>query len=108
MVALRIRDTLQSMPEIFNRRAAQGMDAVFQINITGDEGGHWIALIKDGTCQIQEGTHANPSASLTMSAGTWLAMVNREISGMQAFMNGQLKVSGDIVLAQRIEELFRF
>jgi putative sterol carrier protein len=35
-------------------------------------------------------------------------MVNGELNGMQAFMSGQLKVSGDIMLAQRIPELFPF
>ena len=108
MVASRIRDVFSRMPELFNPSAAQGIDAVFQLNITGDGGGNWTALIKDGTCQIQEGSHENPSVSLDMSVDTWLAMVNKEISGMQAFMSGQLKVSGDIMLAQRIEQLFRF
>ena len=108
MVASRIRDVFSRMPEIFDPSAAQGMDAVFQLNITGDGGGNWAAVVKDGTCQIQEGSHEKPSVSLTMSVDTWLAIVNKEINGMQAFMTGQLKVSGDIMLAQRIEQLFRF
>jgi putative sterol carrier protein len=33
-------------------------------------------------------------------------MVNKELNPMQAFMSGQLSVSGDIMLAQRIPELF--
>jgi putative sterol carrier protein len=43
-----------------------------------------------------------------MSCETWLSIVNRELNAMQAFMGGQLKVSGDIMLAQRIPELFPF
>jgi putative sterol carrier protein len=35
-------------------------------------------------------------------------MVNKELNPMQAFMGGQLRVSGDIMLAQRIPELFSF
>lgn len=108
MVESRIGEVFSRMPEVFNPGAAQGVDAVFQFNITGDGGGNWTALIKDGTCQIQEGSHENPTVSLTMSVDTWLAMVNKEMNGMQAFMSGQLKVSGDIMLAQRIEQLFRF
>jgi putative sterol carrier protein len=108
MVSERIRDVFTRMPEIFNPGAAKGMDAVFQINITGDGGGNWAAVIKDGSCRIQEGSHENPSVHLTMSVDTWLAMTNKEINGMQAFMSGQLAVSGDIMLAQRLEQLFRF
>ncbi|MBW2310042.1 MAG: SCP-2 family sterol carrier protein [Deltaproteobacteria bacterium] len=108
MVESRIQEVFSKMPELFKPSAAQGIDAVFQFNITGDGGGNWTALIKDGTCKIQEGRHEDPSVSLTMSVDTWLAMVNKETNGMQAFMSGQLKVSGDIMLAQRIEQLFRF
>jgi len=108
MVSERIRDVFDRMPEIFNPGAAKGMDAVFQLDITGDGGGNWTAVIKDETCRIQEGSHENPSVRLTMSVETWLAMASREINGMQAFMSGQLKVSGDIMLAQRLEQLFRF
>ncbi len=108
MVASRIRDVFSRMPELFNPSAAQGIDAVFQFNITGDGGGNWTALIKDGTCQIQEGSHENPGVGLTISADTWLAIANKEMSGIQAFMSGQLKVSGDMKLAQCIEQLFRF
>ena len=35
-----------------------------------------------------------------------LKRFGKEINGIQAFMNGQLKASGDIMLAQRIEQLF--
>jgi putative sterol carrier protein len=108
MVESRIGEVFSRMPELFNPSAAQGIDAVFQFNITGDGGGNWTARIKDGTCQIQEGDHENPSVSLTVSVDTWLAIANKEMSGMEAFMSGRLKVSGDIMLAQRIEQLFRF
>ena len=101
-----VKEVFGKMPEVFNPSAAQGMDAVFQYEITGDGGGNWSVVVKDGACQIQEGTHDSPSVTLTMSAETWLAIMNRETNGMQAFMSGQLKASGDIMLAQRIEQLF--
>jgi putative sterol carrier protein len=41
-----------------------------------------------------------------MNAGTWLALVNQEMSGMQAFMGGKLKATGDIMLAQKIPAIF--
>lgn len=100
------KEVFDKMPEVFNPGAAQGLDAVFQYDITGDGGGSWSVIVKDGVCQIREGTHNSPSVTLTMSVETWLGIVNRETNGMQAFMSGQLKASGDIMLAQRIEQLF--
>jgi putative sterol carrier protein len=101
-----IKEIFNNMPQIFNPDAAQGLDAILQYEITGDAGGNWHFTIKDGTCQLQEGSHESPTVTLTMSAETWLAIVNKETNGMQAFMSGQLKVSGDIMLAQRIEQIF--
>jgi acyl dehydratase len=101
-----VKEVFDGMPEAFNATAAQGLNVVFQFEITGDGGGNWSVTIKDGTCEVTEGSHDAPTTTLTMSGETWLAMVNRELDGMQAFMSGQLKVSGDIMLANRISELF--
>jgi len=108
MALTNVKEVFTNMPEIFNSGATQGLDVAFQFDITGDGGGTWNVRVKDGTCQIQEGSHEAPTVTLTMSCETWLAIVNRELNAMQAFMGGQLKVSGDIMLAQRIPELFPF
>ena len=101
-----VKEIFDRIPEVFNEAAAQGMDAVFQFNITGDGGGNWHLTVRDGTFQIQEGNHENPSVTLTMSSDRWLSIVNRESNAMQAFMMGRLKASGDLVLAQRLPSLF--
>ena len=108
MTITNVKEVFTKMPEIFNPGAAQGLDGAFQLDITGEGGGSWNVGIKDGVCQIQEGTHEAPNVTLTMSCETWLSIVNRELNAMQAFIGGQLKVSGDIMLAQRIPELFPF
>ncbi len=101
-----VQDVFNKMPGVFDADAALGVDAVFQFVITGENGGSWSVVVKDGACEIAEGSHDDPSVTLTMSAETWLGMVNKEINGMQAFMGGQLKAEGDIMLAQRVEQLF--
>ena len=101
-----VKEVFNGMPGVFNPSAAQGLDVVFQYEITGEGGGNWHVTVKDGTCEVTEGSHDSPSVTLTMSAETWLGIVNKETNGMQAFMSGELKASGDIMLAQRIEQLF--
>ena len=83
------------------------MNSVIQYVFDGDGGGSWFIEIKDGSARTGEGTLDNPNVTITMSAETWLALVNEEISGMQAFMGGKLKVTGDVGLAQKIDMLFR-
>ena len=108
MTLKNVKEVFTKMSEIFNSGAAQELDVAFQFDITGDGGGNWNVAVKDGTCQIREGTHEVPTVTLTMSCETWLSIVNKELNAMQAFMGGQLKVIGDIMLAQRIPELFPF
>jgi len=103
-----VREIFAKIPEVFNADAAQGVDAVFQFEITGDGGGAWHVIIKDGACNVQEGTSDSPSVTMTMSTDTWLGIVNRELNGIQAFMSGKLKVSGDMMLAQKYQSLFSF
>jgi len=106
MALTSVKEVFDKMPEVFNANAAQGLDAVFQYEITGDGGGNWSIIVKDGACQVAEGVNESPTVTLTMSAETWLGIVNKQTNGMQAFMSGQLKATGDIMLAQRIEQLF--
>ena len=108
MALTNVKEVFTTMSELFNSGAAQGLNAVFQYHITGDSGGSWNVIVTDGACQIREGTHETPTVTLTMTCETWLSIVNKELNAMQAFMEGQLKVSGDIMLAQRIPELFPF
>ncbi|MBU4606436.1 MAG: SCP2 sterol-binding domain-containing protein [Proteobacteria bacterium] len=44
--------------------------------------------------------------SQTCGTDLFLAMVNYEINGMQAFMSGKLKMTGDMNVAQKIYEVF--
>jgi len=103
-----VNEVFQRMPEVFSATAAQGLDAVFQFDIQGEGGGAWNVTVRDGACVVEEGMHDAPRVTITMKAENWLALVNRQLNGVQAFMTGKLKVGGDLMLAQRIYELFPF
>ena len=108
MAITNVKEVFTTMQEVFKPGAAQELDAVFQFDIDGEGGGNWHAVVKDSECHIQEGTHEAPTVTLAMSCETWLSIVNGELSAIEAFAGGQLTVSGDIMLAQKIQELFPF
>ena len=101
-----VKEVFEVMPKRFKSEAAQGLDAVFQFDIAGDDGGTWVLEVRDGACQVREETHANPNVSLSMTSDTWLSILNKELNAVQAFLSGRLKISGDIMLAQKIPDLF--
>ena len=95
-----------AMIENFNPQAAEGLDAVFQWEVVGDGGGVWHIVVGDGSASLVEGRHESPTVSQICSDELFLGMVNMEIDGMQAFMSGKLKLTGDMMTAQKIYEIF--
>ncbi|MGC8605077.1 MAG: SCP2 sterol-binding domain-containing protein [Desulfomonilaceae bacterium] len=106
MALTTVNEVFEKMPQVFNSAAATGLDIVFQFHITGDQSGDWNVVIKDQTCRVESGIHANPTVTLTMEYSDWLDMCNGKLNGVTAFMSGKLKASGDIMSAQRIPTLF--
>lgn len=101
-----VKEVFEKMPVAFNSAAAAGLNAVFQFNLSGAEGGEWFAEIKDNACSVGQGVHAAPSVTLSLADVDWLAICNKQLDGMSAFMSGKLKATGNIMLAQRIPSLF--
>ena len=95
---------INEMNAKFNPAAAAGLDLVFQFNIEDADTYHLI--VKDGTCDVQQGEAADPNVTLIMSSETLQGIVSGDLDGMMAFMSGQLKVEGDMMLATKLGELF--
>jgi putative sterol carrier protein len=96
--------TLEKLQARFNPQAATHMDEVFQFHFT-DADSHYL-VVKDGTLDINQGEHEDPSVSLRPSTDTLKGIMSGDINGMTAFMTGKLQVDGDIMLAQKLSSLF--
>jgi putative sterol carrier protein len=102
-----VKETFEQMPSKFRADKAAGVNATIQYDITGDQGGTWHAVIKDGTCTVASGAAASPSLTLTMASQDWLDMVGGKLAGQMAFMSGKLKLKGDMGLAMKIGGMFQ-
>jgi len=99
-----VKSLLDDMQKRFNPDAADGMDAIFQYDIT--DNGSWQIAIQDSTCQIAERGEADPTVTLSMDLDTLTSVLSGETDGMQAFMSGDIQATGDIMLATRLTDLF--
>ncbi|MBU2705335.1 SCP2 sterol-binding domain-containing protein [Zooshikella marina] len=99
-----VANTLQDMKEKFNPDAAAGLDVIFQLDI--EDGDTYHIIVKNGTCEINEGASDDPSVTLIMNAETLDGIMTGEVDGMQAFMAGNLRAEGDVMLATKLSELF--
>ena len=101
-----IAELFEQMPSVYNPAAAAGMNKTFQWNITGDEAGVWAVKITNGQGEVIPGGVEKPDVTFTISDKDWLAITEGKLDGMNAFMTGKLKVSGDMMLAMKLQSLF--
>lgn len=94
----------ETLKDNFNSDAAAGEDLVFQFAIEDADAYHLI--IKDEKCELVAGEYDDPSVTLIMNTETLQGIVSGETDGMQAFMAGQLRAEGDMMLATKLGELF--
>jgi len=104
---LTVKAVFDGMVDAFQPDAASGVDVVFQWDISGTQGGLWSVVVKDGTCEVSEGSHSSPTTTLKMADEDFLKMITGELNAMSAYTGGKLKIEGDLMKSQLIEKLFK-
>ena len=102
-----------SKPEVFEviasrfqPEAAQGLNAVYQLQLTGDDGGVWHMVIQNQTCKILSGPADRPNTTITLSTNDWEALLGGKLDAFGAVLSGRVKIVGDMTLATRLPGLF--
>jgi putative sterol carrier protein len=98
-----VKHYFDTLNERFLPEGAKGVHAVYQFEIAGDGGGTYHVKIDDGTLAVVEGPAEAPNTTIKMAATDYLEMVNGKLSGTMAFMKGKLKVTGNVMLAQKMQ-----
>jgi putative sterol carrier protein len=103
---LTITELFDMMPGAFRPDAAPGVNAVIQFSLSGDQAAEYYITIADDACKVSEGKHESPTATLAMDASDYLDMVAGNLNPQTAFMQGKLKLSGDMGLLMRFQNFF--
>ena len=94
------------MPQGLDSQAAEGLEAIYQFEVRGDE--EFIAHIKisGGRGSFHDGPAEDPDIVVKTPADVWLAISRGERDGRQEFMNGVYTAEGDINLLLKLKSLF--
>ena len=106
MKADAVKDFFFSLPGKLDPDAAEDLDAVYQFELSGTQGGKFVMTVRDGVCQVTEGEHHDPHVILSMAGEDCVKVLNGQLSGPAAAMSGRIKISGDIGLALQLKSLF--
>jgi putative sterol carrier protein len=107
MTDITIQQMMEHMPEAFLPDRAVGMNAIIQCRFTGLEAGDWIITIRDGKCMVEPGTAPKAQLTLTMDSKDFKDLTTGKLNGMTAYMQGKIKMSGDISLAMKFTNIFK-
>ncbi len=101
-----VNEIFEQMPSRFRADRAAGTNAVVQYDISGDGGGSWHAVIKDGTCTVKSGAAESPNLTLQVAAQDWIDVSTGKQNPQMLFMSGKLKLKGDMGLAMKLGSMF--
>ena len=100
-----LQPIFDAMGDRFQADKAGDLDMSVQFELSGDGGGQWVASIKDGAINVEEGVGASPNATLKMDADDFAAMSRGDLNPMMAFMSGKIKVDGDLNTVMKFQSL---
>lgn len=88
--------------------AAKGQSARLLNEVTGAPGGDvkYGFVLDGGKVQLVKGDLESPEATLTQSYEAAVSMSKQEITGQQAFMQGKLKISGNLMKMMQMQGVF--
>jgi len=101
---LSVDQVIDKLPSRFCPDQAKDLTSTFQF-IIDDESAFYIA-IQNQQCQVVRQRHADPDITLYVGSEAFIRVVTGEQDGMSAFMKGQLRAEGNIMLATRLGKLF--
>jgi putative sterol carrier protein len=98
---------IEQMPQHLDTAKAGAINATVQFDLSGDNGGKWWLKIHDGTAEAGKGEVENPNLTLLAAADDYVKIALGQMDGTAAFMQGKLKIKGDMGLAIKFQSLFK-
>ena len=98
---------LKSMPMAFRPERADGLRALYRIDLKGEGGGTWWIDVDGGSCRVHEtDPGGDPDVRIRSDADTWVALAKGTRRRVPALLTRKLRVSGDRRKAVMFEKLF--
>ncbi|MDL2226618.1 SCP2 sterol-binding domain-containing protein [Deltaproteobacteria bacterium OttesenSCG-928-M10] len=73
------------------------LSAIVLFNLTGSEPAKWSGRVHDGRVGLNQGEPLDePDITVTAESDTALAIYEKKLNPMMAFMTGKIKVKGDM------------
>ncbi len=100
-----ILGNLRSKLEGVDPAKMKSVNAVYQFDLSGDNGGIFHIKVTEGSAVLENAAHDNPNITISMAGDDFANMLEGKLNPTSAFMAGKLKVKGDMSLAMKLQGL---
>lgn len=97
--------TFEGMKSALDPAKAQDCVIGYELK-AGDQAYPYKITIKDKAAEIEKTEPEGARVTLGLSVPDYLRLISGQLNGMQAFMQGKLKLKGDMMFAQQIQGMF--
>lgn len=102
--------------ELFNVKVPEALDkhpdkarevnAIYCFKITGEGGGEWTVDLTGDPPTVEKGDTGSAQCSIEVAHDDFKTMLGDPQAGMQLYFQGKLKVTGDPMLATKLQQFF--
>jgi putative sterol carrier protein len=104
----KVSEIMENIPAAFAAGASKDVSAVVHFKFTGAEPGEWNATIQDGACHVAPGLpRSRPTISVVADSSDFVKIASGELDATKAYMEGKIKVAGDLLLIPKLIKLFK-
>jgi putative sterol carrier protein len=101
-----VGQALESLPRTVDSQKLAGMSTIAHFQVSGIENTDWTVSVDDGDVDVTQGAPLSADLTVMVASEDLLAMFNGALNPVAAFMQGRIKVEGDIMQAMRLQALF--
>jgi putative sterol carrier protein len=85
---------------------AREVNAIYTFKISGEGGGDWTADLTADPPSIVKGETGKAQCTIEVAHEDFKTMLSDPNAGMQLYFQGKLRVTGDPMLAMKLQQLF--
>src|SRR5438132_5068910 len=101
-------EIVEALPKYIIPEKAGSTKATIVFELSGANAGKWWVKIHDGAAESGKGeAPETPNLTLQADSGDWVKIMTGTMDGTSAFMQGKLKIKGDMGLAINMQTLFK-
>jgi putative sterol carrier protein len=77
----------------------------YQFDLAGEGGGKWVVDLTQPGGKVYAGEKTDAGVTVSMTAADFVSLVEGKLNGQMAFLQGKLKIKGDMSLALKLQQV---